>query len=195
MKTSYDKLFITLRYYLLGAKYYTALKALDLARNYHNGQYRKDKVTPYMIHPVEGALYITTLKDLINEELTIACFLLHDVLEDCPVTFETLAGQIGLDVAEKCELLNKNNKSTKEYFDSISNDCIASIVKGADRINNVNTMKGVFSTEKQIAYTKEINEYFLPMLKKSRNQFPQQMLAYFNITHMLKSQINLLGFE
>ncbi len=189
----YSKLLITLRSYLVGARYYTALKALDLARNSHGSQMRKDNKTPFMIHPVQIALYITTLKDVINEEITLSVALLHDVREDCPsVTYEEIEKRCGFEVADRCEILNKHGKTYDKYFKEIGDDCITSIVKGADRINNVNSMIGVFSKDKQKKYVDEINHYFLPMLKHARNTFPEQMQAYFNIIHMLRSQVYLL---
>jgi hypothetical protein len=69
---------------------------------------------------------------------------------------------------------------------------VASIVKGADRVHNVNSMVGVFTKEKQARYAGEVEKYFLPMLKQARKNFPEQLDAYFNIMHMLRSQVNLL---
>ncbi len=188
----FNKLLITLRYYMLGAKYYKALKALDIARSYHRG-FRKDGKTPELQHQVEMCLYATTLKDLINEELTLGTILLHDTLEDYPqATYEEIEKACGFEIADRCLILNKNGKTYDKYFRKIGEDCIASIVKGTDRIHNVNSMLGVFSKEKQRAYVEEVDKYFLPMLKVARNSFPEQMQAYFNISFMLRSQANLL---
>ena len=48
-KTTYDKLLVSLRYWLLGREFYTALKAPRYAADYHTGL-RKDGVTPEFEH-------------------------------------------------------------------------------------------------------------------------------------------------
>ena len=124
---------------------------------------------------------------------TITAALLHDVMEDYPESEHKFLNIFDVDTWNLCGKLNKNGKDSKHYFDVISKDPIASIVKGADRIHNVNSMVGVFSKDKQTKYIKEVTEHFLPMLKEARKTFPSQMDAYANIMHMLRSQINLLG--
>ncbi len=189
--TRYQKLEISLRHYLLGARYFTALKAMDFARKVHTG-FRKDGVTPEFQHQIEIALFVTTLKDLIDEEKTITISLLHDVVEDYIMEAVPMRQTFGEEIFRTCKLLNKNTSLVPEiYFEWIGKDPIASIVKGADRIHNVNSMVGVFTKEKQKKYVAEVKEHFIPMLKIARNLHPEQMRAYFNILHMLRSQINL----
>jgi hypothetical protein len=53
-------------------------------------------------------------------------------------------------------------------------------------------MAEVFTLEKQKKYIKEVLDLFFPMLKNARRNFPAQVLAYENIKHMLKSQIQLI---
>ena len=69
---------------------------------------------------------------------------------------------------------------------------IASVVKGADRIHNVQTMIDVFTYEKQKEYIRETQEFIVPMLKEARRRFPRQEPAYENIQHVLVSQAELL---
>jgi (p)ppGpp synthase/HD superfamily hydrolase len=191
----FGKLKIALHYYLLGRKYNTALKAFHFAARHHAGL-RRDKMTPEFQHQIEIALYVSTLKDVRDEERVITLALLHDLLEDySTVTMVFLASEFGHDIADECELLNKNGKSYEVYFDRMAMSPSASIVKGADRIHNINSMVGVFSKEKQQKYCAEVEQYFLPMLKKARKTHPDQLQAYSNIEHMLRSQINLLRGE
>lgn len=191
----YDKLFISLKYYLLGRKYFTALKALDFAKRHHKGM-RKDGVTPELQHQVEIALFLTTLKDLQDEQLTLTCALLHDVVEDYDISVEEITSLFGKEVADHVWILSKEYRGEKvppeQYFPAIGRNPIASLVKGADRINNVQSMHGVFTVDKQRAYVSEVKTYFLPMLKEAKYLFPEQSAAYFNIMHMLKSQVELV---
>lgn len=192
MEDRYQKLFIALRYYCMGAKYTKALKAMEFARRIHTGK-RKDGITAEFQHQVEIALYLTTLKDVMNEEEGIAVALLHDTMEDYEhVTYPDIVNETDMSIADACELLNKNGKKPENYFGDIGSHPVASLVKGSDRVHNINSMKGVFTPEKQQEYIKEAEQWFLPMLKNARNKFPEQTRAYFNIEHMLRSQINLL---
>lgn len=194
----YQKLHIALQNYLYGAKYYRALKAFDLAKRFHTGV-RKDKVTPEFQHQIEIALFITTLKDVSNEEDAIIVALLHDLLEDyVEVTRNDILDLVGQTATESVVMISKKiqgkhrHQGLDGYFNDIGQDQEASIVKGCDRIRNLQTMVGVFSSEKQREYIQETKDYFLPMLKRAAGLFPMQYLAYMNIRTMLKSQIELL---
>ena len=191
----YQKLSIALKYYLIGKNYVRALEAFKFAADRHVGK-RKDGVTPEFQHQIEIALHVTTLKDLINEEDCIIAALLHDVQEDHNVDSETIGRLFGSDIQRAAWRLTKEfssyKKNSEEYFTEIAKDPIASIVKGCDRVHNLNSMPGVFTKEKQQEYIKEAEENFLKMLKKAADNFPKQHLAYMNIRHMIKTQISLV---
>ena len=188
----FEKTKIALEYYLIGKEYFNALKAFQLAREYHVGT-RKDGVTPEFNHQIEICHYILTLKDISNQENAICVALLHDIREDYEIEHSVIENMFWKDVADAVELVTKKfkgvNKSYENYFESISWNEIASIVKGADRINNVSTMIGVFSDKKQLEYVSEVETLFLPMLKKARKNFPKQTYAYLNMETILRQQV------
>jgi len=196
MTTSYDKRFVALRYYLYGKGYFTGMKAFNYGQKYHTGL-RKGGAPEYQ-HQVDIALYLATLKDIRDEEMTLSVAMLHDVVEDYAVLkdFETVFDK---EIVESVWRLTKpgskgriNEPWTPEnkdmYFNKIAEDPIASLVKGADRINNVQTMAGAFSKEKQRLYINDVTDFFLPMIKKAMKNFPEQTPAYLNITNMLRCQ-------
>lgn len=188
----YEKLSISLRYFLLGKEYYETARALEFAAEYHTGL-RKDGITPELQHQVEIVHYLRTLlPSYIYPEDTLTAGVLHDTREDYPQSELEILQNFRPRVARAVELLDKNGKTKKFYFEQIAQDEIASIVKGADRVHNLQSMIGVFTPEKQIAYVGEVEEYFLPMLKHARRKFPQQENAYENIKHLLNSQIELI---
>jgi (p)ppGpp synthase/HD superfamily hydrolase len=189
---TFNKLNISLRYFLLGKEYYRAADALQFMLEYHTGK-RKDGVTPEAQHQIEITHYLRTLlPSLTYPEDTLIVALLHDTSEDYAVPNEVIQARFGDRVAAACFLLDKNGKTSEWYFASIAINEIASIVKGADRIHNLQTMVGVFNANKQLNYIVEVKHYFLPMLKKARRMFSKQEAAYENIKHMLLSQITLL---
>jgi (p)ppGpp synthase/HD superfamily hydrolase len=191
----FNKLDLSLKFFLLGKGYHRALAAYGIAKNYHTG-FRKDGITPEFQHQLEITLHITTLRDIIAEEDTLTSSLLHDTPEDYDMSYQAVLERFGFVVAESVWALTKKNKSmvkvTNEYYAEIAEDYIASIVKGCDRVHNLQSMSGVFSIEKQVSYIQETELHVLPMLKKAATLFPSQSLAYMNIRTTLKSQIKLL---
>jgi (p)ppGpp synthase/HD superfamily hydrolase len=198
----HDKMKVALRYWLLGAShcdsnYFICVDALEFASSFHTGK-RKDGVTPEFAHQVTIANYLRTLVPSIDHPAeTIAVALLHDVAEDYDVGFDELEMKFGNRVATSVELLTKTHRGTKKsvesYFDGISKDPMASIVKGADRIHNLQSMSGVFTAEKKKAYVEEATEFIIPSLKAARRLFPSQEAAYENIKLVLNSQIELIA--
>lgn len=189
---NYDKLRVSLRYFLLGKEFYLAADALEFASVYHNG-FRKDGITPEFQHQVEIAHYLRTLlPSFIHPEETLTAAILHDVTEDYGVLSSTIADRYGDVVSVAVNLLDKNGKTPEVYYKGIAGNPIASIVKGGDRIHNIQSMVGVFSPEKQAKYIKEVEEHFFPMLKLARRKHVRQENAYENIKHVLTSQLELL---
>lgn len=188
----YEKLTISLRYYLLGKGYFQAADALEFGMSYHTGM-RKDGITPEFQHQVEITHYLRTLElSLLYPQETLTAAILHDVKEDYGVLTKTLDSLFGGRTAEAVDLLDKNGKTYDVYFAGIAKNPIASIVKGGDRMHNIQSMVGVFSLEKQQKYMDEVEMYFLPMLKTARRNFSSQELAYENIKHVLLSQLELI---
>lgn len=203
---TFNKLFVSLRYYLLGAakfdaSYKKTLEMLEYAKDIHVGT-RKDKVTPEFQHQLEIAHYVRTLSpSLKNPALTIGLGLGHDLLEDYSdkfpfVTYEQIVTRFGTQYADEMMLISKEYKgkkiTTEEYYANMAKSQYCTIAKGADRINNQGSMGGVFNPAKQMGYVDETETFILPMLKNARRTFFEQESAYENIKFVLKSQITFV---
>ena len=111
---------------------YTVLtnKALRMAYRAHSGQTDSCGV-PYIFHPYH-------LAEQMTEELACCTALLHDVLEDTPITAKQLRTQFPSAVVDAVEALTR--KKGEDYFDYISRlkpNPIARKVKLADLAHNV----------------------------------------------------------
>lgn len=200
----YQRLFISMRYWLLGVAesnvgYLHTLTALQFAQNIHTG-FRKDNVTPEFQHQIEIAHFIRTLNHhLIDPANTLATIFLHDTLEDYAqshnISVESLTKKFNKTIADAVLLMSKirdgQKINNKDYYDAMALCPIASVAKGADRINNLMTMHPVFSYNKQREYIQETREFVLPMLKEARRNFPQQEGVYENIKLFINNTINL----
>ena len=86
-------------------------------------------------------------------------------------------------------------KNKEQYFAKLSSSVYAALVKGVDRIHNVQSMQNVFTDEKKHQYLQEVTHYFQPMLKESSKIYPNQFLAFMNIRTMLKYQYDLISYS
>ena len=201
MATTFEKLFISLRYYLISAakvdkSYIPALNMLEFAKDIHVGT-RKDGCTPEFQHQLEIAHFVRTLSDLRNPALVIGLTLGHDILEDYSnkfpfVTYEQIVDIAGRELADETMIISKEYKGvklpTEEYYAALAKTPNGSIAKGGDRIHNQSSMANVFAKHKQLSYVDETENFVLPMLKIARRKFFDQEAAYENIKFILQSQ-------
>jgi len=111
--------------------------AYDVMKSSHEGQFRKDGITPYSVHP---ETVVKTLKLLGVEDTDIVCAgYLHDVLEDTKYTTKKIQENFGDKVLSIVkELTFKDNITDEEYWEGcqgMSTD--AKWVKVADILTNL----------------------------------------------------------
>jgi (p)ppGpp synthase/HD superfamily hydrolase len=126
------------------------LLASSIARKAHDGQFRRDGITPYITHPESVA------KSLEGEHPdVIAAAWLHDVLEDTQTSVVHLKNAgIPWQVIDAVELLTRDEgQPYEDYLHWISQDEIARKVKIADIRHNLSDAP----TEKQkVKYAKAL---------------------------------------
>lgn len=190
-----SKMYTYLKGFAMGGNLHETLEALTYARKLHNGQFRKSG-EPYIIHPLIMACHAVSL-GVINDDI-IATILLHDVVEDCGVSVndlpvsETVRKAVNLLTYRKPEKYLERDgegisiKDVKtEYYKKISENPIAAIAKLFDRCHNVSSMAGTFTKEKLFDYIDETKDYVMPLLRKTKDDFPE----YQNVLFVLKYHI------
>lgn len=120
-------------------------KTVHFAVGAHTGQFRKDGITPFIVHPFE---VWSLIRSWGVESLDVwKAALCHDILEDCgDVSFIGLASAIGEPAAKICQeltFLPDHNSGIvvkwqkEKYIEAIASKSIdAVVVKCADRICN-----------------------------------------------------------
>lgn len=191
MKQDYTKQKMAIRYWLLGKGWTNAVKAMDLAEQYHNGT-RKDGQAEFS-HQVSQANYARTMyKDMLFPEETICVIFLHDIMEDYDISYHQLRDLFGERVANAVRLMSKVINGVKTpndvYYRNMGECPIASAAKGFDRTHNLMTMVGGFSKEKQRDYLDETYNFVNPMLKRARKIFPEQEAIYENQKFVMTNQ-------
>lgn len=149
---------------------YIIRRAYEYALERHSNQFRKSG-EPYILHPIEVSIILTGLN---AGPSTIAAGLLHDVLEDTGVTREEMVLEFGEEITSLVDGVTKLGQlkfSTKEQvqaknhqkmFLAMARDIRVIIIKLADRLHNMRTMK-YMPREKQISISKETLEIFVPI--------------------------------
>lgn len=190
-KNQFKKDYTAMKNYLLGREYHLALRVLVFALKYHTGM-RKDGVTPEFQHQLRISFSILNLRGVVNEELCLCLAFLHDTAEDYGVSHALLATEFGEVIATKVCILDKGqHKNDDEYFTAIERDIDCSIVKGADNLDNIQSMVNAFSKEKMGTYMSRTKTQILPMLKNASNNFPVQTFSYCGLRTTLKNQLLL----
>lgn len=148
-------------------------KAFDRANELHNGQFRKSG-EPYIIHPLNVACILTELH---TGPATICAGLLHDVVEDTPLSLEDLTKEFGQEIADLVDgvtkvgqlkfvsLEQKQVQNHQHMLLAMAKDIRVIIVKLADRLHNIRTL-GSLPSEKQVRIAKETLEIYAPLAHK-----------------------------
>ncbi len=139
----------------------------------HAGQTRKSG-EPYITHPVAVARVLAEQK--VDVESLIAA-ILHDTIEDTPLTREALASEFGETVAELVDGVTKLDKlqfedreqaaaeSFRKMMLAMARDLRVILIKLADRLHNMRTL-GAQSAEARERIARETLEIYAPIAQR-----------------------------
>ena len=146
-------------------------KAFNFAVKAHQNQKRASG-DPYSVHPIEVANILTELK---LDSATITTGLLHDTIEDTFATYETIKNEFGDEIAELVDGvtkisafentagLNSKVENFRKLILATSKDIRVLLVKIADRLHNMRTIKAIPKEEKRQRIAQETMEIYAPL--------------------------------
>jgi len=157
----------------------------------HKFQLRKSG-EPFLAHPVAVAIILAEQN---LDPVTIASGLLHDVIEDTPITYDTLKDTFGEEVAmlvdgvtkiESFQVKSRQERQVETYRKmllSMARDLRVIIIKFADRLHNLRTLR-YLKPDKIKAIAQETLDIYAPLahrLGMAKIKWEMEDLAFKHI--------------
>ena len=149
----------------------TLTKAYTFALNAHKNQ-KRDSGDPYLVHPVAVA---DILSDLKLDSATITTGLLHDTIEDTKITYNNVKTEFGKEVADLVDgvtkiselegkiIENSKAENIRKLILATSKDIRVLLVKLADRLHNMRTLKSISGNDRKKRIAEETMEIYAPL--------------------------------
>ena len=155
--------------------------AFEYAADCHQGQVRLSG-EPYIVHPLEAAIY---LADLNLDANTVMAALLHDVMEDCDISYRDIQSRFGEEVAKLVDGVTKLTRmdyrlaggngaapsddpdrlyaeSLRKMLVAMAEDIRVVLIKLADRLHNMRTLDAL-PLEKRQRISQETLDIYSPL--------------------------------
>jgi guanosine-3',5'-bis(diphosphate) 3'-pyrophosphohydrolase len=139
-----------------------------------HGAQKRASGDPYFAHPIEVAGILT---DYRLDTATIVTALLHDVIEDTPVTRAEIDELFGAEIGELVEGVTKLSKlelsqehlrqaeNLRKFILAISKDVRVLMVKLADRLHNMRTLGFIKHPAKRERIARETLDIYAPLAR------------------------------
>ena len=149
----------------------------------HQGQIRRSG-EPYFTHPVSVAAILTEQR---LDDATIITALLHDTIEDTKASYTEVERRFGHEVAELVDGVTKltnlqlssvetrQAENFRKLFMAMSKDLRVILVKLADRLHNMRTIKSMPGS-KQVQKARETMDIYAPLAGRMGMQWMREEL-------------------
>ena len=149
-------------------------KAINFSEQAHKNQLRKSG-DPFIVHPIEVAKILTSIS---LDASGIAAGLLHDTIEDTEISINQITNTFGDQISELVQGLTKISKFSlkinKQKFGenyrklilASSKDLRVILIKLADRLHNMRTIRFIQNEKKKINISMETLDIFAPLAQR-----------------------------
>ena len=183
MKTTVDDLIALVRAYNPRLNEPLLRDAFAYGQDMHEGQFRHSG-EPYYTHPVAVT---TILAEQQMDDATLVTALLHDTIEDTKATYAEVSERFGNEIAElvdgvtkltNLQLTSTQTKQAENFrklFMATSRDLRVTLVKLADRLHNMRTIKSM-RPDKQVQKARETMDIYAPLAGRMGMQWMREEL-------------------
>ena len=132
--------------------------AIEFAARAHHGQYRKASPLPYILHPLNVARIL--IECGASDDVVIAA-VLHDVVEDTPVTLQEVQAEFGENVARLVEGMSEPNRQDKwekrkqdmlTFLETAPQDLL--LIELADKLDNIREIRRDLARDGEQVWTR-----------------------------------------
>ena len=169
IQAAFDQLFASIEPNLKDNDGAILTEAFELAVEAHKNQRRKSG-EPYVLHPIEVARIC--LEEIGLGPTAVTSAILHDVVEDTPVTIEEIEERFGKKIRRIVDGLTKLDglynvespqaENFKKVISTLVHDVRVVLIKMADRIHNLRTI-GSMPAHKQLKIAAETSYIYAPL--------------------------------
>lgn len=172
-------------------------KAIKFANDCHNGTNHKYNGSSYDIHFRKVYEYCWRYQHLIPQEryadVAQAAYL-HDVIEDCRITYNDLKKEFGENVAElvfKCtneKGRNRKERQSDKYYSELMTDDCAVLLKLCDRMANIAYSRS-FGSSMYKMYFKEHERFKKKLfMEKHKRIWDEMDREFYSLTHPIETK-------
>lgn len=171
-----EEIFEKIRGYAPESNLEKVRSAYEFAKRAHQGQLRRSG-EPYLIHPLRT---VQILANLHVDEDTLAAAFLHDVPEDTQISIREIEKEFGKKIAYLVDGITKLSKvqyrehagggrderqieSLKKLFIHSAEDLRVILIKLADRLDNMRTLRFIANDSKRSRIARETLEIYVPI--------------------------------
>jgi GTP pyrophosphokinase len=170
----FEKLLLSMEPSLIHDDKANLQKAFELANHAHRNQRRKSG-EPYILHPIEVARIC--YQEIGLGPTAVISALLHDIVEDTPVTQEEILKLFGSKISkivdgltkidglyhkESANLESPQAENFKKVLSTLVEDVRVVLIKMADRLHNLRTI-GSMPKHKQLKISAETSYIYIPL--------------------------------
>ena len=158
-----------------------------------HGKQKRASGDPYFSHPLEVAGILTNMKMDCD---TIVTALLHDTIEDTIATHDQIEELFGEDIAKMVDGVTKMSEITyssesakqaenfRKFLLAMSHDIRVLLVKLADRLHNMRTLKHIKKPEKRLRIARETLDIYAPLAERIGMQEVKEELEALAFPHV-----------
>ena len=177
------------------------IQAVDFSRERHSEQ-KRDSGDPYFFHPLAVA---NILADYKLDWVSIITALLHDTVEDGVATRAEFRKLFGAEIARLVDGVTKLSKieaphmelreaeNFRKFLLAMSKDIRVLLVKLADRLHNMRTLKYIDSSDRRRRISKETLDVYAPLAARIGMQNMREELediAFAELNTSIRKSLN-----